>query len=114
MRQRQWIKVLAKYDFDINYAKRKDNQVVDALGCKALVLAISMLNDPLGLEVRESLTQDEYFGRIITLLGQENLSKKEQSIVNNYTLDQGILYYKLRLCIPNINEIKARIFLESA
>ena len=68
MRQRQWIKVLAEYNFDINYTKGKDNQVANALSYKALVLAISMPNDSLGLEVKESLAQDEYFGRFITLL----------------------------------------------
>ena len=73
MRQRQWIEVLVQYDFNINYTKGKDNHVVDVLSCKALVLAVTMPNDPLGLEVKESLAQDEYFGRIITLLGQENL-----------------------------------------
>ena len=65
--------------------------------------------DPIGLEVKESLSQDEYFGRIISLLCQENLSDKEKSIVNHYTLDQGLLYYKLRLCIPNSSEMKAKI-----
>ena len=33
--------------------------------------------------------------------------------MNHYTLDQGILYYKLRLCIPNNNEIKAKILWEA-
>ena len=56
---------------------------------------------------------DEYFGRIVTLLGQKNLLEKEQKVVTNYTLDQGILYYKLCLCIPNINEIKAKILWEA-
>ena len=69
MRQRQWIKVLTEYDFDINYTKGKDNQVADALSHKALVLAINMPNYPLGSKVKEGLNQDEYFGRIITLLG---------------------------------------------
>ena len=77
MRQRRWIKILAKYNFNINYTKGKDNQVADALSRKALVLAISMPDDPIGLEVKESLSQDEYFGRIINLLCQENLSDKE-------------------------------------
>ena len=77
MRQFQWIEVLAEYDFDINYTKGKDNQVANALSRKALVLAISIPNDPMGLEVKESLDQDEYFGRIINLLCQENLADKE-------------------------------------
>ena len=113
MRQRRWIKVLVEYDFDIKYTKGKDNQVADALSRKALVLAISMPNDPLGLEVKESLVQDEYFGKIITLLGQDKLSEKEKNIVDNYILDQGILCYKLCLCIPNIDEVKARILWEA-
>ena len=71
-----------------------------------------MPDDPIGFEVKESLAQDEYFGRIINLLRQDNLSDKEQSIVNHYTLDQGLLYYKLRLCIPNNSEIKAKILWE--
>ena len=58
MRQWQWIEVLAKYDFDINYTKGKDNQVADALSRKALVLAISMPDDPIGLEVKESLSRE--------------------------------------------------------
>ena len=33
--------------------------------------------------------------------------------MNYYTLDQGILYYKLRLCIPNNSEIKAKILWEA-
>ena len=57
MRQRQWIKFLAEYDFDINYTKGKDNQVAYALSCKALVLAISILSDPLGSEVKEGITK---------------------------------------------------------
>ena len=67
----------AKYDFDINYTKGKDNQVADALNRTALVLAISMPDDPIGFKVKESLAQDEYFGRIINLLGKSNLTYKE-------------------------------------
>ena len=77
MRQRQWIKVLTKYDSIINYTKEKDNQVAHALSQKALVLVISMPYDPLGSKVKKGLTQDEYFGKIINLLGQENLTDKE-------------------------------------
>ena len=33
--------------------------------------------------------------------------------MNHYTLDQGILYYKLCLCIPNNSEIKAKILWEA-
>ena len=72
-----------------------------------------MCDDPIGFEVKEFLSQDEYFGRIVNLLCQENLTDKEQSIVNHYTLDQGALYYKLRLCIPNNSKIKAKIFVGS-
>ena len=92
--------------------KEKDNQVADVLSYKALVLAISMPDDPLGSEVKEGLAQDEYSGRMVTLLGKENLFEREKNIVTNYALDQGTLYYKLRLCIPNINEIKANILWE--
>ena len=56
MRQRRWIEVFAQYDFDINYTKAKDNQVANAVVHKALALAISMLDDPLGLEVKLSMS----------------------------------------------------------
>ena len=71
-----------------------------------------MLDDPIGFEVKEILAQDKYFGRIVNLLGQESLTHKEKSIVSHYTLDQGILYYKLCLRIPNNSEIKTKILWE--
>ena len=113
MRQRRWIEVLAEYDFDIKYTKGKDNQVADALSRKALALAISMPNDPLSFAVKEGLVQDEFFGRILQLLSKRDLSDKEKNIVKNYSLDQGSLYYKLRLCVPNHKELKDKILWEA-
>ena len=113
MRQRQWIEVLSKYDFDIKYTKDMDNQVVDALSCKAFALAINMPNDPLSSAVKEELIQDDNFGRIIQLLGRKGLSDKERKLVDNYTLDQSSLYYKLCLCIPSVKELKDIILWEA-
>ena len=123
LRQRRWIKLIKDYDCVIDYHPGKANVVVDALSRKT-VQTLRALNSHLSLsndgtvvaeliarpnllnQVLEAQKNDEKIYAIIKQIGN---GKETEYIVN----ENGVLYYKDRVCVPYDNDLR-KVILEEA
>jgi hypothetical protein len=133
LRQRRWLELIKHYDMEIQYHLGKANVVVDALSRKGQVnnitnlmslelcwemeqLNLGMLNNmeatvmevesTLEQEIRKGQESDEKIKEIKTLIG---LGK-----ALDFTEDeQGTLWFKKRICIPEIEHLRQLILREA-
>ena len=62
-----------------------------------VALAISLANSILPKEIQQEVLLDKFFGPLIDeIQGQRN-----SKILDDYTLKEGLLFFKNRLCIPS-------------
>ena len=123
MRQRRWLELYKDYDCIIDYHPRKTNAVADALSRKMIY----------GLSLKECTWRFEFDGALSAQLrvmpklkkmmikAQKNDVKLQQSVqlvTNGYSTDYSIeedggLYYKTRLCVSNVSELRNKLMYES-
>ena len=123
LRQRRWMEFIKDYDCVIDYHPGKANVVVDALSRKtmqtlrALNAKLSLTNDgtvvaaliarpSLLNQVLEAQKKDENISAIISQIGN---GKEIEFTVN----ENGVLYYKDRVCVPNDNDLRKAILEEA-
>lgn len=115
IKQHQWMELISKYNFDIQYVLGKENKVADALSRKRFFAnSISLIQTKLGQTIKEYLPKYPYFGIIYLHLKnpQEVVHLMENSI--NFVLENdGLLYYNNKLFIPNLLDIKNMIIKDS-
>jgi hypothetical protein len=111
-RQSRWLEFLCKYNLDIKHIKGKENKVVDALNRKVHDLhatSISMYRTDIKDRILEAANADLKHRDLVAKLQQRERPPKEES----YTLGaDGILLYKNRVYIPNVQELKLVILKE--
>ena len=133
MRQRRWLELVKDYDIDIRYHPGKANKVADALSRKSSssLMSIQSLIEPLQKELVEagielitgSLAALTFQPTILdgmkerqegdaSLLRTRNEVLEEKESDFNIS-DEGILYRKNRLCIPNDDKLKEQIMKEA-
>ena len=123
LRQRRWIELIKDYDCMIDYHRGKANVVVDAFSRKT-VQTLRALNAQLSLkddgtivaeliarpdmlnQVLEAQKIDEKIAVIISQIG--NGKETEFTVKEN-----GVLYYKDRVCIPDGNSLRKAILEEA-
>jgi hypothetical protein len=112
VRERRWLEFLSEYDFDINHIKGKANKVVDALSRKVHKLhaiAISMYQTDIKSKILEVANADLQYRELVALLQQGKMPQK----VDNYNLGiDGILLYKNKNFVPNVQDLKRMILHE--
>ncbi len=96
MRQRRWVEFLQEFSFEIKFRPGKDNQAADALSRRVVALAISLVNSTFPDEVQQVIKEDEFFGPLI----QEIEKQSNLKHLEDYTLKEGLLFFKKRLCVP--------------
>ena len=96
MQQRRWVEFLQEFSFEIKFRPGKQNQAADALSRRVVALAISLVNSTLPDEIQQNILEDEFFGPLIKEI-QEQSGKKH---LEEYTLKEGLLFYRTRMCIP--------------
>ena len=96
MQQRRWVEFLQEFTFEIQFELGKENQVVDALGKRVAALAISLVSTTLPKEIQQKVLTLEFFGPLITKIH----NKKNSRILEDYTLKEGLLFFKDHLSIP--------------
>ena len=123
LRQRRWMKLIKDYDCVIDYHPRKANVVADALSRKsvqtlqALNAYFSLLDD--GTIVAELIEKPNLLNRVleaqksdekISAIVRQNREGKEPKFSMN---EDGFLYYRDRVCVPNDDELKKSILEEA-
>ena len=123
LRQRRWMEFIKDYDCVIDYHPRKANVVADALSRKTMQ-TLRTLNAHLSLtddgtvvtdliarpsllnRVLEAQRKDEKIAVIVSQIGN---GKEIEFTVN----EDGVLYYKDRVCVPDDNDLR-KVILEEA
>jgi hypothetical protein len=130
LRQRRWLELIKDYDLGINYHPGKANVVADALHQRSYVSQLVVDRMPFELceefdklnlwivtntevmevEVGSSLHQEIQKG----LLDDENIQEIKHNIKEEKSSgfsedDEGVLWYKRRICVPNVKELKDKI-----
>jgi hypothetical protein len=111
-RQIRWPEFLCEYDFDIKHIKGKENKVANALSRKVHELhaiTISKYRTKIKDRILEATNVDlQYRGFVAKIQQRERPQTKE-----SYTLGtDGLLLYKNRVYVPNVQELKLAILKE--
>jgi hypothetical protein len=97
---------LNEYEFEIKHIKGKENKVVDALSRRAHKMHIStinMFNTDLKNIILEATYSYKQYLKIKEALQQDNL---QQKIIYYELKDDGILMYKGKIHVLNLEEMK--------
>jgi hypothetical protein len=134
LKQQRWLELIKDYDLGINYHLGKVNVVADALSrrthlnmlaTRELLLEFCKEFEKLNLgwvsntkivamDVDSTLEQDIRKGQLEDAKIQEiNEQIKEDKAPGFSIDDQGTLWYKKRICVPEIKEIRESILCEA-
>jgi hypothetical protein len=134
LKQRRWLELIEDYDLGINYHPGKANVVADALSRRSHVSQLVVNSMPFELceefdklnltivanieamemEVGSSLLQEIWRGQQEDEKVQEIMCNiKEEKLSGFPEDDEGVLWYKGRICVPNVKELKAKILREA-
>jgi hypothetical protein len=133
LRQRRWLKLIKDYDLGINYHPGKANMVADTLRRRSHMSQLVVDSMPFELceefnklnlriianteatkmkvgsnllqEIRKGQEEDEKIQEIKRNIKDE----KSPSFLED---QEGVLWYKGRICVPNIKELKDKILRE--
>jgi hypothetical protein len=130
LRQRRWLELTKDYNIGINYHPGKANVVADALSRRSHVSQFVVDSMPFELceefdklnhrivanteatemEVGSSLLQEIRWGQQEDEKVQEiKRNIKEEKSPGFSEDDEGVLWYKGRICVPNVREWKTKI-----
>jgi hypothetical protein len=134
LRQRRWLELIKDYDLGINYHPGKANVIADALSkrshlnmlvtrellpefCKEfekLNLRWVLNAEVIPMEVDSTLEQDIQKGQLEDDKIQEIKEQIKEEKAPGFSIDdQGTLWYKKRLCVPQAKEIRELILREA-
>jgi hypothetical protein len=134
LRQRRWLELIKDYDLGINYHPDKANVVADALSRRSHLNMMAMrelvpelckkfekLNlgwvsntEVITMEVDSMLEQDIRKGQLEDAKIQEIKEQIKEDKAPEFNVDeQGTLWYKKRLCVTEVKEIRELILREA-
>jgi hypothetical protein len=134
LRQRRWLELIKNYDLGIKYHPGKANVVADALSQRSHVsqlvvnsmpfelceefeklnLRITANTEAMEMEVGSSLLREIPRGQQEDEKAQEiKHNIKEEKSLGFSEDDEGVLWCKGRICVPNVKELKAKILREA-
>jgi hypothetical protein len=134
MRQRRWLELIKDYELEIHYHLGKANMVADALSRKSQVnmmvahpmlyelakefdrLSLGFLNSMRGVtvelepalerEIKEAQKNDEKISEIRQLILEGRAKDFWEDV-------EGVVWFKDRLCVPNVQSIRELILKEA-
>jgi hypothetical protein len=134
LRQRRWLELIKDYDLGTNYHPGKANVVADALSRRSHLNMLAtrellpefctefeklnlgwVLNaEIVAMEVDSMLEQDIRKGQLEDAKIQEIKEQIKEDKALGFSIDdQGTLWYKKRICVPEIKEIRESILREA-
>ena len=93
----------------MKYVKGKENMVVDAIFRRPLANAISRIRDSLMDEIKMHYTIDDFCKFLFESLSKEARTVDEIDKFKSFELNDGVLYYKCRVCVPKFGEYRLDI-----
>jgi hypothetical protein len=132
LRHRRWLDLIKDYDLGINYCLGKANIVPNALSRRShlnqliveqmpfdlceefdkLNLRLVANTKVVAMEIDSALSQDIRKGRLTDEKIQEIRQNTKEGKSPKFTEDdQGVLWYKLRICVSDSKEIKKLMIL---
>jgi hypothetical protein len=110
LRHRRWLELIKDYDLGINYHLGKANVVADEFAKLKIVANTKVME----MEVDSSLLQEIHRGQLkYEKIHEIRRNIKEEKSPGFMEDDQGVLWYKGRICVPNIEELKDKILREA-
>jgi hypothetical protein len=132
LKQRRWLEFIKDYDLGIYYHPGKANVVADALSQRSHANHLVVKSIPselcdefaklkivsnmevIVMEVGSCLLQEIQKGQLEDEKIQEiKHNMKEEKSPGFLKDDQGVLWYKGRICVPNVKELKDKILREA-
>jgi hypothetical protein len=134
LRQRRWLELIKDYNLRINYHPGKPNVVAKTLSRRSHVsqlvvdsmsfelceefdklnLRIIVNTEAMEMEVGSSLLQEIWRGQLEDEKIQEiKRNIKEENLPGFSADDEGVLWYKGSICVPNVKELKDKILREA-
>jgi hypothetical protein len=134
LKQRRWLELIKDYNLGINYHSGKSNMVADALSRRSHVsqlvvdsmpfelceefnklnLRIVANTEAMEMEVGSNLLQEIRKGQVEDEKIQEiKRNIKEEKSPGFLEVEEGVLWYKGRICVPNVKELKDQILREA-
>jgi hypothetical protein len=134
LRHGRWLELIKDYDLGINYHPGKANVVADALSRRSHVSQLVVDSMPIELceefdklnmriitnteatkiEVGSNLLQEIQKGQVEDEKIQEiKCNIKEEKYPGISEDEEGVLWYKGRICVPSVKELKDKILREA-
>ena len=129
MRQRRWLELVKDYECEIKYQPGKANVVADALSRKAYLSRLTRQKELIEelckeqievlpgriarLEVQSTLLEEVKVKQVADEWCQKIVQQVREGKVTEFHLQDGVLYFRNRLCIPQNDELKKRILSEA-
>jgi hypothetical protein len=119
------LELIKDYDLGIDYHPRKANMAADALSQRSHVsqlceefnklnLRIAANTEAMEMEVGSSLLQEIQRGQLEDeKIHEIKRNIKEEKSPGFSEDDEGVLWYKGRICVPNVKELKDKILHEA-
>jgi hypothetical protein len=131
LRQRRWLELIKDYDLGINYHPGKANVVADALSRRSHANHLVVKSIPselcdefaklkivanmevVKMEVGSSLLQEIHRGQVEDEKIQEIKHNIKEENSPEFSKDEkGVLWYKGRICVPTVKELKDKVLHE--
>ena len=110
--QARWLAFLSEFDFEVRHIKGKENKVADALSWRTHGISEIILSQPrsdLLDMVKEPSTQDANYNKLLSKIQNNEINMDRGA----FKVDQkGFIWFKDRLYVPNVLEIKLFIMNE--
>jgi hypothetical protein len=134
LRQRRWLELIRDYDLGINYHPERANVVANASSRRSHVsqlvvdsmpfelceefdklnLRIIVNTEAMEMEVGSSLLEEIQRGQLEDEKVQEiKRNIREEKSPGFSENDEGVLWYKGRICMPNVKDLKDKILREA-